>query len=247
MVHPVLLLGGTSEASQLARRLDGRADVDLVVSLAGRTAHPVPLPGSVRTGGFGGAEGLARYLASHRIAAVIDATHPFAAQMSHHAASACESEGVPRLRLLRPPWAPVPGDVWIEVADLAAAAACLADRGARRVFLTTGRTELRPFAPLPGVWFLVRCVDPPAVMPLGRAEVVLDRGPFDEDAERHLMARCGIDTLVTKNSGGPAGAKLAAARSLSIPVVIVDRPAGPGGPQVASVDEAEAWLDRLYG
>jgi precorrin-6A/cobalt-precorrin-6A reductase len=238
----VLLLGGTSEASALARRLAERPGIDLVVSLAGRTSHPLPLPGEVRIGGFGGPEGLATYLRETGVDVLVDATHPFAAHMPHHAAEACTTTGVPRLRLLRPEWPEVPGDRWHRVPDLPAAADELAAIGAERVFVTTGRMELEPYTKLSGVWFLLRSVEPPEPLPFPDAEVILDRGPFDEDAERDLMGRHRIDALVTKNSGGPAGAKLAAARSLGIPVVIVDRPPAPEGPTVETVDQAEAWV-----
>jgi precorrin-6A/cobalt-precorrin-6A reductase len=241
----VLILGGTAEASRLARRIDAAGDVDLVVSLAGRTSAPLALPGVVRVGGFGGPVGLARYLEAEDIGAVIDATHPFSAQMGRHATLACDETGLPRVRLLRPEWPELPGDRWHHVADLDGAAGALEALGARRVFLTTGRTELRPFARLSTVWFLVRSVEPPDPMPLAQAEVLLDRGPFDEAAERELMLARGVDALVTKNSGGPAGAKLAAARSLGLPVVMVDRPPAPSGPVVITVDDAEAWLASL--
>lgn len=238
----VLLLGGTSEASVLARRLVERPGLELVVSLAGRTSNPVPLPGEVRIGGFGGVEGLTTYLRDRAVDAVVDATHPFAAQMSRHAAEACNTAAVPRLRVLRPEWAEVPGDRWRRVSDLEAAADELAAMGAHRIFVTTGRMELEPYTKLSGAWFLLRSVEPPDPLPFPDAEVVLDRGPFDTDAERNLMRRHRIDALVTKNSGGPAGAKLAAARSLGIPVVIVERPTAPPGPTVGTVEEAEAWV-----
>jgi precorrin-6A/cobalt-precorrin-6A reductase len=240
----VLLLGGTTEASALARRLASRPGLDLTVSLAGRTSNPLPLPGTVRIGGFGGVAGLERWLRENGTHVVVDATHPFAAEMPHHAAAACDTVTVPRLRLLRPGWPELPGDRWHHVPDLEAAAAELAAMGARRVFVTTGRMELEPYAKLSGVWFLLRSVEPPDPLPFPDAEVILDRGPFGEDSERDLMRRHRIDALVTKNSGGPAGAKLAAARSLGIPVVIVDRPPAPDGPTVETVDEAEAWVDE---
>lgn len=238
----VLLLGGTTEASALARRLAVRPDVHLTVSLAGRTSHPLPLPGEVRLGGFGGITGLEAWLRDNGTDLLVDATHPFAARMPHHAAVACSATGVPRLRLLRPEWPKTPGDHWHRVPNLPGAADKLATMGAQRVFVTTGRMELEPYTKLSGVWFLLRSVEPPDPLPFAAAEVIIDRGPFDEDSERELMRRHRIDALVTKNSGGPAGAKLAAARSLGIPVVIVDRPPAPQGPTVEGVDQAEAWV-----
>jgi precorrin-6A/cobalt-precorrin-6A reductase len=239
----VLILGGTTEAAALARRLVAGGWA-VTTSLAGRTSRPAPLPGAVRVGGFGGIDGLVAFLGAASFAAVVDATHPFAAHMPHHAAAACSQVGVPRVRLLRPGWTARPGDRWRRVPDLVAAARSLADSGARRVFLTTGRQELAPFAPLVDVWFLVRAIEPPDPMPLSRATVVLDRGPFLVGSERMLMERHAIDTVVTKDSGGTAtAAKLTAARELAVPVVVVDRPPAPEGPTVATVEEAVDWLE----
>lgn len=200
-------------------------------------------PGTVRVGGFGGAEGLARYLGSEQVDVLLDATHPFAAQMPHHAAEACRMSGVPRLRVCRPPWTTGEGDCWFEVDHLDAAAALLGELGARRVFLTTGRQELSPFAQVRDAWFLVRAIESPETMPLVNVSVVLARGPFDEGSELALMTENKIDTLVTKNSGGAAAAaKLHAARRLNVPVVMVTRPRGPDGPWVSTVEAALAWL-----
>ena len=241
----VLLLGGSTEASRLADALATRGD-DVTVSYAGRTRDRAATPGRVRVGGFGGVDGLAEHLGAARVEVVVDATHPFAARMPHHAAAACAATGTPRLRVCREPWAPVDGDDWREVGDLDAAAAALGAMGARRVFLTTGRQELAPFARVPGVWFLVRAIEPPDPCPLRRASVVLARGPFEERGELALLRDHAIDTVVAKNSGGGAAeAKLHAARRLSLPVVMVRRPPGPAGPRVATVDEALRWLDAL--
>jgi precorrin-6A/cobalt-precorrin-6A reductase len=238
-----LILGGSTEASALARRLAPRDDYDVIVSYAGRTRERSETPGAVRVGGFGGIDGLARYLRSESIDVLLDATHPFAAAMPHHAAAACEIAGVPRVRVCRPPWAAVAGDRWHEVPDLDAAAALLDALGARRVFLTTGRRELAPFARVGDAWFLVRAIEPPAVMPLTRAAVVLARGPFDEAEELALLTEHEIDVVVSKNSGGTAAmAKLHAARQLGLPVVMVARPRGPDGPVVSTVADALSWL-----
>jgi precorrin-6A/cobalt-precorrin-6A reductase len=240
----VLILGGTTEAARLAALLSD-AGWAVTTSLAGRTRRPAAVAGAVRIGGFGGIDGLVAFLRAAPFAAVVDATHPFAAQMPHHAAAACSQVGVPRLRLLRPGWTAVAGDRWQRVPSLAGAASSLAVSGARRVFLTTGRQELAPFAGLADVWFLVRAIEPPDPQPLARATVVLSRGPFAVESERALMASHGIDTVVTKDSGGTAtAAKLTAARDLGIPMVVVDRPLAPAGPTVATVEEALAWLDE---
>jgi precorrin-6A/cobalt-precorrin-6A reductase len=244
----VLLLAGTTEATELAARLAGRPDVTVTVSLAGRTRTPAPMPDGVRTrtGGFGGVDGLARELDDGGYDAVVDATHPFAAVMPHHAAAAAARAGLPRVRLIRPPWRPADGDDWREVADLASAAETLATLGATRVLLTTGRLELAPFATVAGVEFVVRSIEPPDPMPLPAATVVLDRGPYTLDDEVELLRSNGIGAVVTKNSGGEAtGAKLVAARSVGVPVVMVRRPASPDGPQVATPADAVAWLDGL--
>jgi precorrin-6A/cobalt-precorrin-6A reductase len=239
----VLVLGGSTEASQLARRLADRP-FDVVTSFAGRTRERVQPPGAVRVGGFGGIDGLARYLRGERIDVLVDATHPFAAQMPHHAAAACAGTGVPRLRLCRPPWAAGPGDRWHLVPDLAAAAAEVRRLGARRVFLTTGRQELAPFVPLADTWFLVRAIEEPSVALPPQSQVVLARGPFDEADEYALLVEHRIDAVVAKNSGGTAtAAKLAATRRLEVPVVMVERPPAPPGPQAATVDDAIVWLD----
>jgi precorrin-6A/cobalt-precorrin-6A reductase len=246
VVLRVLLLGGTSESSALARALAARDGVEVTTSFAGRTSSPVAPAGLTRVGGFGGADGLADHLRSAQVDVLIDATHPFAARMRWHAAEAAVAAAVPRLRVERPPWRPVPGDRWVSVGDLDAAAATVCEGDYRRVFLSTGRTELAPFAGCTGVWFLVRSVEPPDPLPLRDAHVVLDRGPFDLDGELALLSEHRVDAVVTKNSGAAAtAAKLAAARELRLPVVIVERPPSPAGPEARTVDEALAWFDEV--
>jgi precorrin-6A/cobalt-precorrin-6A reductase len=242
----ILILGGTTEASSLAKRLaepGGRFAV--TTSLAGRTTAPAPLPGSVRVGGFGGAGGFARYLRETGTDAVVDATHPFAARMPWNASEACARTGTPLVRLERPAWTPGPGDRWTVVPDLAAASAAL--DGSSRIFLTTGRQELAPFAVHADKWFLIRSIEPPGDLPLRFAEVVLAKGPFTVPEEEALMATHAVDTLVTKNSGAQAtAAKLEAARRLDLRVVMVERPPKPDGARAATVSEALAWLDALF-
>jgi precorrin-6A/cobalt-precorrin-6A reductase len=242
MTQRVLILGGTGDAAALASRCGGVDGLTVISSLAGRTRAPAPLPGEVRVGGFGGVEGLVDYLDHQSIDAVIDATHPFADIMSHHAAAACRLRPTPWLMLVRPPWQAAPGDRWIEVATMNAAAAALPP-GAR-AFLTVGRQELAPFAYRRDVWFLVRLIDPPDEPPMpGPHAIVMARGPFDTAAEQVLMVEHKITSVVTKNSGGNANAaKLAAARTLNLPVVMVQRPLLPAGDRVESVDAALGWL-----
>lgn len=242
-MRTVLVLGGTGEARALAAALDGAPGTRVISTLAGRIAAPRLPAGEVRVGGFGGVDGLVRYLREAAVDVLLDATHPFAAHMPFHAAAAGEATGVPRLRVCRPRWRARPDDDWRPVPDLAAAAAEVGALGARRVFLTTGRQELVPFAGVPGVWFLVRAIEPPEPMPLLDATVVLARGPFEEADEVALLTEHRIDAVVSKNSGGSAAiAKLAAARRLGIPVVMVDRPPAPAGPVAPTVDDALAWL-----
>jgi precorrin-6A/cobalt-precorrin-6A reductase len=241
----VLILGGTTEARRLAERLAPRRELDVRLSLAGRTSNPVPHPVPLRVGGFGGAAGLADYMKDERIDRLIDATHPYAAQMSANAAHAAALAGVALLALRRPAWQPVAGDRWREVADAKAAARALGD-APRRVFLALGRNEIAPFAGAPQHFFLVRSVDavePPLAVP--RAAYIRARGPFGEDDDRALLAAHAIDVVVAKNSGGPAAyGKIAAARTLGIEVMLLRRPALPVVASVETIAEAVAWLDH---
>ncbi|UBF30299.1 cobalt-precorrin-6A reductase (plasmid) [Kovacikia minuta CCNUW1] len=243
----VLILGGTGDAAELAAKVSFIRGVDHVItSLAGRTRHPSVPEGRVRVGGFGGSTGLAAYLREHQIDILIDATHPFAAQISWHAAEAAKSVAIPHLMLVRPAWNWVTGDHWIEVENTSDAAQAI-PATAKRVFLTIGRQELAPFAPLVDRWFLMRMIDPPApdaIVPQG--EVLCDRGPFTLDNERQLLIHYRIDAIVSKNSGGDATyAKIIAARELGIPIIMVQRPAIPPSEQVATAEQALAWLTQV--
>jgi precorrin-6A/cobalt-precorrin-6A reductase len=242
----LLILGGTGEAVALAGRLVADPRLHVITSLAGRTRDPANVPGALRVGGFGGADGLAAYLEAESIALLVDATHPFAARMAANAARACAETGVPRLKLLRPPWRAGADDRWTEVPDMAAAAETVGRSGGR-VFLSVGRQDLAAFAGLENVWFLVRTIEPlDRPCPLRQAEVIQGRGPFAEAAEAALLTDHRIDLLVSKNSGGEATyAKIAAARRLGLPVVMVARPHAPAGDTdatVATVEEAVAWV-----
>ena len=191
----ILLLGGTGDSRALAERLEDRAGLEVISSLAGRTEQPATLPGALRIGGFGGVEALADYLRHQGIDMLVDATHPFAARISENAAAACRLTGTPRLVLERPAWQQVAGDNWIRVADATAAAKALPGL-AERVFVAVGRQELEAFADLPQIWFLVRMIDAPrGALPLKSYEVVLGRGPFDENGERALFLLHGIQAL----------------------------------------------------
>ncbi|MGW1026736.1 cobalt-precorrin-6A reductase [Streptomyces sp. NPDC002577] len=239
----VLVLGGTTEARELAAELAARPGVRVTTSLAGRVTRPGALPGDVRIGGFGGPDGLATWLRGHGVDAVVDATHPFATTISAHAASAAAATGVPAVLLRRPGWEAGPGDRWHTAATLAEAAALLPGLG-RRVFLTTGRLGLAAFAHLDDLDFLVRSVEAPEPPLPRRTRIVLARGPFTTDGEAALMRDHRIDVLVTKDSGGAATApKLAAARALGVPVAIVRRPPAPRG--VVVVPDVATALSRL--
>lgn len=240
MTGRVLVLGGTGEARRLATALVAEG-VDVLSSLAGRVADPVVPPGEVRVGGFGGAAGLTAWLQAHPMQSLVDATHPFAATMTASAAAAADATGIPLLRLQRPGWTPQPGDDWRWVDTPAEAALAVAGLGS--VFLTTGRQGLGAFAGLTGRC-LVRSVDPPDPPLPERTTVVLARGPFAVSDELALMRQHGVDVVVTKDSGGGmTAAKLAAARRLGVPVVLIRRPPlPPGVPTVATVEEAVAWV-----
>ncbi|MGW5868582.1 cobalt-precorrin-6A reductase [Streptomyces sp. NPDC055239] len=246
----VLVLGGTTEARRLAEKLVETlpATARVTSSLAGRVASPKLPPGEVRVGGFGGAEGLAAWLRTHQVSALIDATHPFAETISFNAAAAAAAAHVPLLALRRPGWVPGEGDAWHPADSLADAADALPALGTR-VFLTTGRMGLAAFAALDQLWFLMRSVDAPDAPHPARMEVLLDRGPFTLEGERELIRRHRIDVVVTKDSGGAATApKLAAAREARIPVVVVRRPPVPEGVTVADTPEqALAWLRAIVG
>lgn len=239
----VLILGGTTEARELAAALVEGVGADVVSSLAGRVASPRNPAGQVRSGGFGGPAGLSSWIESHGIRALIDATHPFAATISWNAAAAASASHIPLLALRRPAWVPGEDDRWHEVASLEHAALTLPELG-RRHFLAVGRQGVSSFADMREAWFLVRCIDRPAEPTPPQMELLLDRGPYSLDAELALMRAHRVDTVVTKNSGGQAtAAKLEAARELRLPVVMVQRPATPRGvPEVADVPGALDWV-----
>ncbi|ONI91522.1 cobalt-precorrin-6A reductase [Actinosynnema sp. ALI-1.44] len=239
----VLILGGTGEARSLAGELPGHT---VISSLAGRVRSPKLPQGAVRIGGFGGRPGLRKWLSDNEIDAVVDATHPFAATMTASAAAVTRDLGIPYVVLRRPGWRQGPADDWRWVGSVAEAAENLP---AERVFLTTGREELAAFAHLDHHWFLARSVEPPRPPTPPRLTVVLDRGPFTVEGELALMREHRVQVLVTKDSGGEmTAAKLAAARELGIPVVVVSRPPLPDGVHVVSgVEDAVSWVRGIAG
>lgn len=243
--HRILILGGTTEARELAAALVGRADLDVVLSLAGRTGSPVTQPVPVRVGGFGGARGLAGALAAGKFDMLVDATHPYAARISANAAEASRLSGVPLLALRRPAWERVEGDRWRDVPDVDAAVAALGG-APRRVFLALGRQEVGPFEAAPQHAYIVRSVEPiepPLAVP--DATYILARGPFPEAGERDLLAKNRIDAIVSKNSGGQATyGKIAAARPLGIEVIMIARPALPEAPGAEDATDMVQLLDH---
>ncbi|HAC51088.1 cobalt-precorrin-6A reductase [Sulfitobacter sp. HI0082] len=238
----VLLLGGTTEASALARALV-KAEIDAVFSYAGRTDSPVAQPLPTRVGGFGGVAGLVAYLKTEAITHVVDATHPFAAGMSNNAFVACARQDLPLVRFERPAWEPQEGDDWTFAPDITDLPAALPDSPAR-VFLAIGKQQLALFAAKPQHRYLLRLVDPPCdPLPLPRATVVLARGPFDVAGDTALMQTHAITHVVAKNAGGSgARAKLDAARALGLPVILADRPVLPGEVAANDVTEVMHWL-----
>lgn len=240
----ILLLGGTSEASALARALAGRVDIAATLSLAGRTERPIAPPIPFRIGGFGGAEGLRAYLRAERIDAVIDATHPFAAQMSRHAAAACRAEATPLVVFTRPAWGRQTGDDWCEVERIEDAVTALGDTP-RRVFLTQGRLQLGAFEAAPQHLYVVRAIDPPAdIARLQRHRLILARGPFSLDDEIALMREEAIEILVSKNSGGAATyPKIEAARRLGVKAVMLKRPPSGDVRTLHDLDTTLGWIE----
>lgn len=243
----VLILGGTADAIRIATQLVALGCTRVLTSLAGKVKSPKPIPGETRIGGFGGAAGLESFLLQNNVAAVIDATHPFAAQMSANARAACDATRIPRLQIRRPEWPRHPADRWVEVDTVAEAATRLPALG-RRAFLTVGLGELEPFRDRTDLWCLVRVVDTPASPLLnGPHLTIAARGPFREADERILLETHKIDILVTKHAGGDATyGKLKAARDLGIPVLMVRRPPAEPG-DTGLPEEAVAWVKKQTG
>jgi precorrin-6A/cobalt-precorrin-6A reductase len=242
----LLILGGTGEARQLADALAARPWLSIITSLAGRTIEPRRPAGELRIGGFGGAAGLADYLRRAEVDLVIDATHPYAAAISRHAMEASRLAARPLLRFERVPWRAGTGDRWVEVDSLTAAARAAPSLG-RRAFLTIGAKELSAFAGISDLWFLVRLVEMPAEpLPLLDHEVVLGRGPFATSAERDLLRSRGIEVVIAKNSGGAATyGKIAAARELGLPVILLRRPELPAVETAGTIEQAVKWTERI--
>jgi precorrin-6A/cobalt-precorrin-6A reductase len=238
-----LILGGIADASLLAAEI-ARAGIDAVYSYGGRTRAPADQPLPTRIGGFGGVSGLADTIRREGITHVIDATHPFAAEMSRNAIAACAETGTPLIALERAPWTGTRGDNWIEVSDVNAAVAALPEAPAR-VFLAIGRQHIAPFAARPQHAYTLRFVDPPEAPLPFTADVIVSRGPFTLDGELEMMRVRGINWIVARNSGGDgARAKIDAARRLSLPVIMISRPKLPERLRVESVTDVMQWLSH---
>jgi precorrin-6A/cobalt-precorrin-6A reductase len=237
-----LILGGTSDANQLADAI-ARARIDAVYSYAGRTQSPVPQSLPIRTGGFGGVAGLSEFIAREGITHVIDATHPFAAEMSRHAVDACALSKIPLIALERAPWMRSAGDRWIEVENIGSAVEALPEKSAC-VFLAIGRQHLAPFAAKPQHAYTLRFVDSPdGALPLPVTDIIVSRGPFTLAGDLDLMRTRNIAWIVARNSGGAgARAKIDAARELGLPVIMIARPPLPERRRVESVEGVLAWL-----
>ncbi|TPM38593.1 cobalt-precorrin-6A reductase [Mesorhizobium sp. B2-3-4] len=246
MTHRILILGGTTEARQLAGKLAARPDFSVMLSLAGRTESPLAQGVPVRSGGFGGADGLAAYLSETGTGVLIDATHPYAAQISANAEAAARKAGVPILALRRPGWEAVKGDRWLEVHSVAEAARVLGEMP-RRVFLALGRQEVAAFEAAPQHHYLIRSVDPVEPrLAVPDADYLLARGPFRETDEAALLQQQRIDVVVSKNSGGGATyGKIAAARALGVDVIMVRRPELPRVPAAESVEALFAMVGHF--
>ena len=244
MTRPLLILGGTTEAAALSQKV-ASAGINATLSLAGRVKAPAEHPLPTRVGGFGGADGLAAYLRAHSVRAVIDATHPFAAQMSRNAVAACARVNVPLMALSRAPWQETACDQWEHVPDIQSAAQRL-NGEPKRVFLAVGRQHLREFARNIQHFYLLRVVDGLDAPPFPNCEIITARGPFSADADEALLQSHRIEVVVSKNSGGSgAEAKIIAARRLGLPVIMIDRPALPQRQMMHSVDAAMHWIDHI--
>lgn len=240
----LLLLAGTAEARALTERLAGDARFGVIASLAGATRTPHALAAVTRVGGFGGGEAQEKYIQDNVIEAVIDATHPFASRISDRTQAICARRGLPYLQVLRPGWAEVPGDLWTWVADMPAAAAAIPPGAV--ALLATGRHSLAAFIGRADATLYLRQIDPAdAPFPLPRGGYVVARPAFDLADETRLFRDLRIDLLVVKDAGGSAGAKLAAARALGLPVIVVARPPQPPGEKAESVEAALRWLEQL--
>jgi precorrin-6A/cobalt-precorrin-6A reductase len=241
----LLLLAGTKEARLLANRL-AEAGIDAIASLSGATRSPRELSIPTRIGGFGGDVGFEKYLTDNRISAVIDATHPFANQVSLRTASICNKSNIPILRLVRGEWKPGPGDQWISAKNTHDVAGLLDQRfpNLRRVFLATAHHQITEFGALGGRHMICRVIDDPGPFPIANGRYLVQKPPYEFEKECHLFRELQVEVIVAKNAGGTASrAKLDAARELGRPVIMIERPIGPDAPFVTDIEDAMAWIE----
>lgn len=237
----LLILGGTTEARLLCEEVYALG-IPATVSLAGVTTRPNVLRLPIRSGGFGGPEGLCDWLRAHHIKAVIDATHPFARQMPWNARQACEGVGIPRLRLMRPGFAR--SERWHTASDLSEALKPIP--AGKRVLLTTGQNDLGGIGERADLPILLRTIEPVGELP-DHVTAILIRPPLNWEAECAMLQDHRIDVLVAKDSGGVTAPKLEAANALGVRVTLIERPPQPPGPCVTSVADAVAWLRDVVG
>ncbi len=240
-----MILGGTSEATNLSK-LVALAKIKATLSFAGRVKRTQPQPIPKRVGGFGGAEGLRDYIIQNKITHVIDATHPFAEQISWNTFKACTDLRIPFAALTRPPWAEEPGDDWEYVDSAKAAATMLKSHAPKTVFLAIGRIQVPEFKIAQQHKYILRLVDPfKGNLPLKHAQTIISRGPFEESHDIKLMIKNGVNIIICKNSGGNgAVSKLLAGRRLKLPVIMINRPKLPERITFHSPTEILEWLEH---
>ena len=245
MSQNLLILGGTSEATHLSK-LVAVAKINATLSFAGRVKRTKPQPIPIRVGGFGGPEGLCDYIVQNKITHVIDATHPFAEQISWNTFKACTDLRIPFAALTRNPWVEEPGDNWKNVDSVKAAAIMLKSYKPRTVFLAIGRIQVPEFKIAQQHKYILRLVDPfEGSLPLKNAHTIISRGPFEVSHDIKLMSENEVNIIICKNSGGTgAVSKLLAGRRLKLPVIMINRPKLPERTTFHSPTEIVEWLNH---
>ncbi|AXI54648.1 Precorrin-6A reductase (plasmid) [Pseudoseohaeicola sp. NH-UV-7] len=243
--HHLLLLAGASEARGIADALRSCDQMRVTASLhfAERTAGPLAVP--TRIGGFGGGNRFAAFLAENRITAVLDATHPFAAEITQRSRRICRDLNLPYAQVLRPEWQAVKGDIWHDVGDETEAAQIIPPEA--RVFTTTGRATIEKFAGLRAQHLFVRQLrDGAQPRPVDRMTYVRGVGPFSVTDEIALFQKLNITWLVARNAGGVINyTKIEAARALGIDVAMIRRPSQSGASELQTVTDALEWVATL--